>query len=224
VEKAIPDLIARDRIPRVGITVSKATITLRIAAQCESDSEFSKAIEPTVREIRDALGVLVYGEGEVELHEVVSQLLRDKRLRLGVIEVGAGCRICHMLAKEQTNSPYALRIARWLVDTAELRSALRFDSSPESDAMELTQLLSLAAESTCKEYGLDLCLAAGIYPMLEDVRSATLLPYSDFTLCLARSGRSTKSTTVTLGGHPEVIYHRLAKTALNFLRIDLLRA
>jgi len=26
-----------------------------------------------------------------------------------------------------------------------------------------------------------------------------------------------------LGGHPDVLYHRLAKTALNFLRLDLVK-
>jgi hypothetical protein len=71
---------------------------------------------------------------------------------------------------------------------------------------------------------LDLCLAVGIYPTLSEVRSARLLPSSDFTMCLARNGRSTKTSSVTLGGHPDVLYHRLAKTALNFLRVELIRA
>lgn len=38
------------------------------------------------------------------------------------------------------------------------------------------------------------------------------------------SGESdTKCTTVSLGAHPEVLYYRLAKAGLNFLRLELLQ-
>ena len=47
VEKMLPDLIARDRNPVVGITVSKATITLRIAALCKDHVEFQEKIRDT---------------------------------------------------------------------------------------------------------------------------------------------------------------------------------
>ena len=78
VEKKLPDLIHRDRDPIVGITVSKATITLRIAALCSSESEFQEKIQSTLREIHSQLGLLVFGEGEIDIDEAVHRLLIER--------------------------------------------------------------------------------------------------------------------------------------------------
>jgi len=224
VEKELPDLIARDRNPRVGITVSKATITLRIAAQSSSPEAFEDAIRPTVMEIRQALGLLVFGEGEVELHEVLHGMLCDRSLRLGVVEIGAGCRICHMLSGQTSSQPFGLRAARWISSLEELDRAFPPPNQQGTVDTSLEQRFTHVAEAMLREQDLDLCLVAGTYPSLEEVNAATSLPYADYVMSLARDGKSSKSTTVSLGGHPDVLYHRLAKTALNFLRLDLIRA
>ena len=52
IESMLPDLIRRGRQPTVGITASKATITLRIAAEGETEEECFAAMEPTVATIR----------------------------------------------------------------------------------------------------------------------------------------------------------------------------
>ncbi len=212
VEHRLPDLIARDRIPRVGITVSRATITLRIAAQTESDTEFEQLIAPTVKEIRDALGDRIFGEGEMEIHEAVHQMLDQQSLRLGVIEIGAGCRVAQMLASLQSQQPSGLVVSQ------------RFSSVSELETASLQDALSIAAGRLLQFHSLDRCLAVGVYPTWSDVKSAQLMPYADFMMCLVRRDGTTKASTVSLGGHPDVLYHRLAKTALNFLRLDLLKA
>lgn len=71
VEVKLPHLIARERDPVVGITVSRATITLRIMSRAHSRAAFEEKIQPTLREIHAALGDLVFGTGDVELHDVV---------------------------------------------------------------------------------------------------------------------------------------------------------
>lgn len=212
VEHRLPDLIARDRIPRVGITVSRATITLRIAAQTESDAEFQQLIAPTVKEIRDALGDRIFGEGEMEIHEAVHRMLDQQSLRLGVIEIGAGCRVGQMLASLQSHQPSGLVVSQ------------RFSSVSELEAANLQDALSIAAGRLLKLNSLDRCLAVGVYPTWSDVESAQWMPYADFTMHLVRRDGTTKASTVSLGGHPDVLYYRLAKTALNFLRLDLMKA
>lgn len=221
VEQRLPSLIARDRVPRVGITVSRATITLRIAAQTATDAEFEQLIAPTIQEIRDGLGDRVFGEGEIELHEAVQQLLDQRSIRLGVIEVGAGCRVAHMLATSQTDTAAGCVTSQRFASIEELTRGVEFTRS--SGPGNLQDALRFAAEKMLQSQVLDRCLAVGVYPTLSEVTAATLMPYADFTVCLAKRDLETKTSTLSLGGHPDVLYHRLAKAALNFLRLDLLK-
>lgn len=228
VEKRLPSLIHRDRDPIVGITVSKATITLRIAALCSNELEFWEKIQPTIDEIKKELGLLVFGEGEIDLDEATHRLLVDRGTSLGVIEVGAGAWIQHSLAKLFMQGPNGLRVAHWCPTLDSLCE--KIDESGIHDAsagVELNafvmQRLSSAAERFRREHDLDLCLAAGIYPTWEAVSTSAMLPSSDFSFSLARRGKEPKQTTVSLGAHPDVLYHRLAKAGLNFLRLELLQ-
>ncbi len=62
-EAMLPDMIRRGREPRVGITVSDATITLRITASGPDEAACRRLIAPTEAQIRELLGVLVFGAG-----------------------------------------------------------------------------------------------------------------------------------------------------------------
>lgn len=232
VEKRLPRLIERDRIPLVGITVSKATITLRIAALCSNDDEFSALIAPTIAEIEEALGLLIYATGDVDLHEAVAEQLISQRVRLGVIELGAGGWIQQFLSSLECQSDYGLQIARWYPDASAMQRELQpMPSLPLTDHSDTAAIevacshlepLQHAAQRLLVERDLDVCLAVGCYPTLAAVTSATTIPQSDFAMVLARRNKSIRSTTISLGGHPDVIYHRLAKTGLNFLRLELI--
>ena len=89
IEAMLPDLIRRGRRPTVGITASKATITLRIAADGATEEECYAAMEPTVATIRQCLGTLVFGEEDDELQHAVVRLLRRAGKTLATAECGA---------------------------------------------------------------------------------------------------------------------------------------
>ena len=218
VEKMLPDLIARDRNPVVGITVSKATITLRIAALCKDHVEFQEKIRDTAEQIHSELGLLVFGEGEMDLDEAVANLLFEQKCRVGVIEVGAGVWIAPALSKHvvDPSCEYGLAAARWL---PRLHGGSDEDGSIANGEAELTML----AESMLREEKLDLCLAVGVYPSKQVIENSQSLPSSEFQMVLARKNRATRATQITLAAHPEVLYHRLAKTGMNFLRTELLK-
>ena len=244
VEKLLPDLIRRDRDPIVGITVSKATITLRIAALCAHELEFKNRIQPTVDEIYKQLGLLVFGEGEIDIDEATHRLLVEKELTLGVIEIGSGDWIQHGLSKLSQQDSKGLQASRWFPSLEALNNAfaLVWHGGPHRDSIspepnedpekrplpidsnaKTARAFANAAERFRQEHDLDLCLVAGVYPTWDAVSSSTALPSSDFSFSLARRGKETKQTTVTLGAHPDVLYHRLAKAGLNFLRLELLQ-
>src|SRR5919108_16857 len=66
-EAMLPDLIARDRYPLVGITVHQATITLRITAEGETAAAARAAMQPTIDTIHQCLGDLIFGYEDDEL-------------------------------------------------------------------------------------------------------------------------------------------------------------
>ncbi len=75
-EAMLPDLIARNRYPLVGITVSQATITLRVTAEGDSAAAARAAMQPTIDTIHQCLGDLILGYEDDELQHVVVRLLR----------------------------------------------------------------------------------------------------------------------------------------------------
>ena len=98
-ESLMPDLIRRGRIPRVGINASRATIILRIMAEGESQDQCRAQIEPTVTEIHEQLGTLVYGEGDDELPDVVVRLLCRHGQTLATVEIATGGLVAQWLAR-----------------------------------------------------------------------------------------------------------------------------
>jgi nicotinamide-nucleotide amidase len=78
-EAMLPDIIARNRYPLVGITVSQATITLRITAEGDTAAAARAAMQPTIDTIHQCLGDLIFGYEDDELQHVVVRLLRAQK-------------------------------------------------------------------------------------------------------------------------------------------------
>jgi nicotinamide-nucleotide amidase len=84
----LPGLIERDRVPKVGITATRATITLRIVAEGETEEECDKLIEPTAKLIYETLGNRVFGEGDTTLPDVVCRIITAQNKKIAVVEAG----------------------------------------------------------------------------------------------------------------------------------------
>lgn len=105
-EEMIIDLIRQQSNPTIAPYAKDGEVTLRITAKSHSLSEAEELIRPVEEEIRRRLGLAVYGEGEMELEEVVVGQLMNHRMTLATAESCTGGLIAHKL----TNVPGASRV------------------------------------------------------------------------------------------------------------------
>jgi nicotinamide-nucleotide amidase len=189
VEALFPELIARHRFPRVGITASGATIALRLTVWGANEDECHAALDATAREIYAAAGPLIFGEGENELEHVVNQLLQSRGATLASDEsFTAGLLASWLSVADPRGDCY--------------RGGLTRPSAPGRPA------LTRAAEVR-ESLGADFGIAVG-----ESHAGEVEVAWHD--------GTKGQSLQVGLGGHPAVEPLRIAKNALNLLRLALL--
>jgi nicotinamide-nucleotide amidase len=194
-EEMLPDMIARDREPRVGITVSKATITLRITAMAETEQECYAAMAPTIQIIRDKLGSLVFGEEDQELQHVVVRELVERSQTLAAADA-----VAHGL------------LPQWLSEAdpagmAFLEGQVTNLENPDEAAV------ARAAEELRGRHQTDFALVLGPANKTHAIESvAVALAYDGGVL----------SKVYPNAGHPDIADDRAAKLALNVLRKHLM--
>jgi nicotinamide-nucleotide amidase len=228
IEALLPDLIRRGRIPTVGITASQSTITLRVTATGATAGQCAAVMEPTLKTIRECLGNLVFGEGDTTLQGAVIGLLERSRRTLATVEWGTGGTLAEWLSElvavGEGGYLGGLTVgcrasaSRLL---AQIASRWALPSETSADAAHLTRrdmVKSLAA--ACRAVtGADLALATG--PLAEEPSADR--PSEPFYFAVAYEVGVTVCEDLG-GGPPAMARTRLAKVALNAVRLALLDA
>ncbi|MEX0938781.1 MAG: CinA family nicotinamide mononucleotide deamidase-related protein [Pirellulales bacterium] len=216
-ESLLPDLIRRGREPTVGITVSQATITLRITASGRTHDDCLTAMQPTIDTIRSCLGTLVFGEEDDELQHAVTRLLAARGETLSTVEWGTGGQLAHWLSDvPEAESVFRGGLVIGSDVTArdlgpEVREALA-QHGPYS--AQLAAALSLSAGPT---------LAADYVLAISDLPAIDTNCTTDEWFGIARKhGTDVVQSRHNSAGHPDIRLVRAAKQALNVLRLELM--
>lgn len=207
-EQRLGDMIDRRRQPRVGITVSAATISLRISAMAESAEECVSMIAKTRDEILERAGDLYFGDGEsYEQHHALEARLRISGERLLVVELGHAAPLNDWFASLGQSPALAGGLS-----LAQIDDLLRL-----ADSTSLEQCCTFLRD----RFAADWILMVDAYPDLphEDSSSSDCPPEVTFTI--NTPGDQVLTKTSRTGGHPSIIHPRIAKSALMFLRESL---
>jgi competence/damage-inducible protein CinA-like protein len=89
VDRVIGDLMIAKN-PTIGLAAHAGQTDVRITAKADTEAEADTLIAPLEAEVRQRLGVAVYGVEKETLPEVIGQLLSNKNLKLGVIDTLTG--------------------------------------------------------------------------------------------------------------------------------------
>jgi nicotinamide-nucleotide amidase len=215
IESMLPDLIRRGRRPTVGITASQASITLRIAAEGDSEEECLALIEPTAATIRRCLGPLVYGEGDDQLQDVVLRQLAQQGKTLATAECGTGALLAEALSA--VAEPGAARTYRGGIAGGEAQWMLRAlegsaDAAAGADALRQT---TAALACACRErFQADYGLAVGPLPA---AAPATADPPQVFAALATPEGLTERNWPFSF--HPALVKIYCVKQALNMVRL-----
>ncbi|MDA0660413.1 MAG: CinA family nicotinamide mononucleotide deamidase-related protein [Planctomycetota bacterium] len=217
-EQILPDLIRRGREPSVGITVHRATITLRITARGSSPADCQKQIAPTEKIIRECLGDLVFGQDDDELEDVVIRRLLDRNKTLTTVECGTSGRLAWWLTRADAEKkayvggivlPSPVSLHRWLNATPVTNHGASRSASVPPDPEFISQI----AEEARRRNDCDYALAVGPFPSRDNQTASP-----QFVFAIADRNNA-NSQLGPFAGHPDILVDRAAKLALNSLRL-----
>jgi nicotinamide-nucleotide amidase len=220
VEEKLMDLTRRGHVPEVGITVSDATISLRILAKAENTAAAEQLIAPVERTIRERLGDLVFGVGEEELQHAVAGLLKEKKQTVAVAESITGGLIAHRLTQISGISAH-FRGGMVTYDDGIKANVLGVPPKLLEDHGAVSAPVAEAMAAACRErFGVDLALSTtGIAGPNSD---ASGKPVGLVYVGLAWNG-GVRSVEYHWWGSRHEIQSRTAKLALNHARLHLMR-
>lgn len=216
VEQMLPDLIRRGRDPSVGITVSGATITLRITARGASADECLARMQPTVETIYECLGDLVFGEEDDELEHAVLRLLAERRATLATAEWGTGGLVAHWLNELSDAGTYYLGgVVIGGADAAERLLGVPAELYRQHGGAS-GEVVEALARNCRQQSGAEYGLAISELPVMDP--SAAESPRVFVALA---SADEAVVRSVPYVGHPSIHKTRTAKVGLNLVRLAL---
>lgn len=198
-ESMLPDLIQRGRDPIVGITVSQATISLRVSTSAKSAPDADAKMQATLTTIRECLGNLIFGEGEDELPDALVRILEGRGQTLATAEIGTGGMVANWFSEADSSGVFAGGMV--------LRGAVARDE----------EAIKLLAVQTRDKFQADYALAIGPFPPVSSVASEP----GSVPLALA-TPNGVFARSIVFAGHPDLLKQLAAKRALNYLRLHLI--
>lgn len=199
IESMLPDLVNRQRTPRVGITASQATISLRVQARGRDLEDARQQMAPTVQIIEECLGDLIFSRGDQPLEQVLVEQLQSLGLSLAICDFGLHGAVASLLAQAAGSS-------------GVLRGSLALPLVAEASGESAEQRWLEQAEEVRTQFSADYGVVIGPLKPVES-RATYLVTLVGPERCAQQE--------FTHAGHTSLRLNRSIKQVLNFLRLQL---
>ena len=218
-ERLLGDLTARGRNPEVGITASEAVISLWVTARATSKDAAEVMCEDTMRLIHERLGETVYAEGNAELHEVVAELLTNRRLQIGLVEGSTTGGLMALWMTEHPALSAVVQEARVITGCWNQSAMISAgdNSQAVAEASEWPTIAARVARDVLQKQSVDYLLLSSPH---EDVVSESGVTLRRGSVAIAGPDMFQIFDT-TMSGNLAIFRQRAARTALNRLRLFL---
>ena len=186
VDRAIGDLMATQN-PTIGLAAHAGQTDVRITAKANTEAEADTLIAALEAEVRQRLGVAIYGVEKETVPEVVGQLLADNNLKLGVVDTLTG----GLLARHLIDAGFGDLIAESL-HSNDIPAALKqagLAAPPEPQDGDYGSLAMALAQSTAPDNGIGFALVG---PFRDNSTYNALCGPRDMRL--VRAGRNYQDT------------------------------
>ncbi|MFN4242019.1 MAG: competence/damage-inducible protein A [Tepidisphaerales bacterium] len=224
VAERLGELMARDRNPSVGTTVSHGIVSLRLNVRAETRDEGQRRLDEVEAACRQKLGLLIFGRDEQTLPQVVGELLRAARLTVATAESCTGGLIAKYLTDVPGSSAYMH--AGWVCyANAAKVELLGVDAGLIDRHGAVSEVVASAMARGAMRAGTD--LAVSVTGIAGPDGGTPTKPVG--TVCIGLAWRGPTGDVVTrersflFPGDRETIRDRAAKTALSLLRFHVLR-
>lgn len=213
----IKDLMRESRNPSVGTLASVGDIKIRITAKADSDEEASMLMQKMEQEIRNRLGILIYGVDNETLHGNIVKELERLSFSLSVVETFTGGIISQKLAS--TNSPSFTQGVLLPFNSSQIRFLKMTEEEFNALSKETKKLTDLLAKKAREEFKTDLGLA--MFGKISEEQGRGEYKVETFYSLSTQSG--VENQEYPLGGELSMVRERASIIALDMLRKYLLK-
>jgi nicotinamide-nucleotide amidase len=213
----IKDLMKDSKNPTVGTLASIGDIKIRITAKADSPLEASALIQKMEQEIRNRLGILIYGVDDETLHGNIVKELERLNLTLSVAETFTVGIISQKLAS--TNSPSFAQGVVLPLDSSQIRFLKMAEEEFNFLNKEPKKLTDLLATKARDEFKTDFGLAM-FGKVLEEQEKGN---YKIETFYSLSTQSEVENQEYALGGDLWMVRERASILALDMLRKYLIK-
>ena len=213
----IKDLMRESQNPSVGTLASVGDIKIRITAKADNHEEASMWIQKMEQEIRNRLGILIYGVDNETLHGNIAKELERLNLTISVVETFTGGIISQKLTSTgSTSFVQGIVLSSETSQRQYLNLSLKESESLKKDSKWFTDSLSQRARN---EFKTDLGLA--MFGKIAEKQGEG--EYRIETYYSLSTSTGIENQEYSMGGELWMVRERASIIALDMLRKYLLK-